>query len=167
MIIVECINYAGDCTKVKDYPILNDVLTVPNKLLYEAHNYEWFNSDNSYQALEKSINQHWGYIFQGNKSNGDLYTAPVWLGEFGTCHDSTTNCLNSTWWYSITQYLYNYDIPWSFWDYPGTESTAQGRTYGAPDSWGLLNAQWTDVANMVQINDLQKIQKPTTENGRF
>eukprot|EP01084_Bolivina_argentea_P253807 426484_1 len=156
LIIVEGIGYASDLTGVGNYPILDSDLLVPNKLLYSAHNYAWFQKNNSYYAFEKKINEKWGYIFQGNKSAGDEYLAPVWLGEFGTCHHSINNCLNGTWWKSITRYLYEYDISWAFWDYPGTKSTTENRRYGDIDKWGLLNSNWDDVYNMNEIQDLQQ-----------
>eukprot|EP01084_Bolivina_argentea_P098268 176616_1 len=61
LIIVEGIYYAQDLTGVRNHPILDSDLLIGNKLLYEAHNYEWFQQDNSYYALERSINVKWGF----------------------------------------------------------------------------------------------------------
>ena len=155
LIIIEGINYALDLTGVYHNPA---VLTVSNKLVYSAHDYSWDHSGSNadYNVMYKDLGDNWGYILTQNQS----YTAPVWIGEFGTCHYNS--CIKGdTWWNSIRQYIVNADIDWSWWAMDGTESTGDGRTYGSEETFGILNLTWNGMASQQLVMDLQAIMNVT------
>lgn len=146
LVFVEGISYAGDLTGVAQLPV---VLAFSNQLVYEAHEYQWYGATMSATQLQQRLDQRWGYIRTPEQS----YTAPVWLGEFGTCH-TNPNCLTNTalnsqglWFSSLIQYMKSTDIDWSYWAVNGTEARATGaggtRILGAEETYGVLNMTWS------------------------
>jgi endoglucanase len=113
------------------YPV---VLSVPHQLVYAPHNYSWDSG-----TSPTKLGQWWGYLLSSSS-----YQAPIWLGEFGTCNTSATNCLTATsqgvWWQTITKYLSSTDVDWSYWALNGT------RIDGSVESYGLLNSTWNGEA---------------------
>jgi len=153
LIIVEGLNYALDLTGVKSHPIQ---LNQTNKLVYEAHNYEWDYTITTYQSFKSTLDQSFGYIM----TEGQSYTAPVWLGEYGTCHTSVS-CVDSSqgqglWFQFIVQYIEDYDMGWAYWAVDGTQSSGDGRTYGAEEGYGILNTTWNGVA----LQEMMDVLKP-------
>ena len=55
-------------------------------------------------------------------------------------------------------YIGQNNLSFSYWDVDGTESTAQGRTFGAPDGYGVFNTSWTGPASLRMLQLLQSIQ---------
>jgi endoglucanase len=82
----------------------------------------------------------------------------VWLGEFGTNHTSPS----PVWWPWIEQYMTEKDLDWSFWALNGTQGKGYGRTFGAVETFGVLNAQWTDAASQNFLGALQALMPATT-----
>ncbi len=124
-------NPANGLRGVAGYPVQ---LSVPHQLVYSPHNYSW---DTGTSATK--LGQWWGYILASSS-----YQAPIWVGEFGTCDTSATNCLSATtqglWWQTITQYLASADIDWSYWALNGTKID------GTTETYGLLNPTWSGEA---------------------
>lgn len=146
LIFVEGVNYAGDLSGVASLPV---VLNSPGHLVYEAHDYPWYhNGFTSYSQLEQQLNNAWGYILTPNKP----YTAPVWVGEFGTCH-TQTSCLESSrpgpygfWLQNLLRYFTQNDVDWSYWALNGTEASGTGRRFGAEETFGILDPYWNAPA---------------------
>lgn len=172
LIIVEGLNYANDLTGAYSKPISFDK---PGRLVYEAHDYSWdhpFLVD--YDELSKDlgslscglgseeiVGDMWGFLLKQNEK----YTAPVWLGEFGTCHTSD-DCVEGDsqqgrWFTYLRQYLANADIDWSYWAFDGTQSSGTGRTFGAEEVYGIVNTTWNGIASKVLLHALQEIQNKT------
>ena len=135
--------WGGNLTGVAQYPVM---LTVPNKLVYSAHDYPasvfaqtWFSDPTYPKNLPKVWNSNWGYIFQNQ-------SAPVLVGEFGSTLAATSD---QTWMKSLLSYM-NGDLTLS-----GTSALTSGQkgiswTYWSlnPDSGdtgGILNNDWTTV----------------------
>jgi endoglucanase len=78
LIIVEGLNYANTMSMIKESPIQ---LSAPNKLVYSFHMYSWqsVTSFNTYSAFVEGLTAEVGYILE----QGQPWTAPLWLGEFG------------------------------------------------------------------------------------
>jgi endoglucanase len=135
-------NPVGGLRGVAGYPV---TLSVPHQLVYAPHNYSWDNG-----TSPTKLGQWWGYIL--GKSS---YTAPIWLGEFGTCDTSATTCLTSgtqgTWWQTITSYLQSTDADWSYWAVNGTQVP------GNTERYGLLNPSWTGEALPALTQSLRAI----------
>lgn len=144
LVIVEGVGYALDLSGVTGLPVR---LSVPNQLVYSAHDYGFdYSSLTSYADYVSRITPQWGYLVTGNPD------APLWLGEFGTCN-SAVSCVVSgkpgdggTWFGYLATFLQANSIDGSYWPLNGTQPTGKGRTYGAPESYGLLNAAWNGDA---------------------
>lgn len=159
LVFVEGVSYANDLTGVYSLPVS---LSVPNRLVYEAHDYAWDHSGlQSAAQLHTVLGNWWGYILAQGKS----YTAPVWVGEFGTCHASASCVTGSTgqglWFSALGQYLTGADIDWSYWALNGTEARGSGRTYGAEETYGVLDTAWSAPALSNLTAALQAIQPAT------
>jgi len=136
LIVVEGINYALDLTGVKN---LRVNLTVPNKVVYSAHDYSW---DTTFTTCEEFYNNFlipkWAYIVTEK-------IAPVFVGEFGTCYtDASCVQSQSTWMNCLTSFLKSNDLDWFYWSIDGTESSGSGRTWGALESFGLTDVTWSN-----------------------
>src|SRR5581483_4003971 len=139
LIIVEGINYALDLTGVASLPVR---LSVPNHLVYSAHDYSFDHNSVSNEAdLFTALDKAWGYII----TPGQPYTAPVWVGEFGNCHTSSS-CITGFWLSAFRDYLDQRDLDWSWWAVNGTEARGTIRTFGAEETYGILNPFWSAPA---------------------
>ena len=160
LVMVEGLNYANDLTGAYGLPVQ---LAVPNRLVYSAHDYA-FDHDGltTYSDLKTKLGNAWGYLLTQNQT----YTAPLWVGEFGTCHGSDT-CVDDTsgqgfWFAGIRQYLTEADIDWSYWAINGTQARGTGRTLGGEESYGVLDATWTKAASPKLLSALAAI-APSTQ----
>jgi endoglucanase len=144
LIIVEGLNYSTDFTGVYSNPL---VLGTQGRLVYSPHDYAWFhNGLMSYSDLKTALGNMWGFLLV----QGMPFTAPVWVGEFGTCH-TAADCVDSAsgqgfWFAGIREYLSEADIDWAYWPLNGTEARGQGRTYGAEETYGVLDVTWQKPA---------------------
>ncbi|HEY1916468.1 MAG TPA: cellulase family glycosylhydrolase [Streptosporangiaceae bacterium] len=156
LVFVEGVNYALDLSGVSSLPV---TLTDADHVVYEAHDYGFDHSGvASYDAWVAQIQSDWGYLAGKD---------PLWVGEFGTCNTAAT-CVSSTdtadlgvWFSAIVRYLDYHDVNWSYWAINGTESDGlpgQGRTYGSPETYGVLNTGWTAAASAALLTALQGIQ---------
>lgn len=145
LIIVEGINYALDLTGIANLPVK---LSIPNRLVYSAHDYSFdHNGVTSETALFAALDNAWGYII----TPGQPYTAPVWVGEFGNCHTSSS-CITGFWLSGFRDYLDQHDLDWSWWAINGTEARGTGRTFGAEETYGILNPYWSAPAITSELN---------------
>jgi endoglucanase len=127
--------WGGNLQGAGQYPVQ---LSVANRLVYSAHDYAtsvasqtWF-SDPSFPANMPGVwGKNWGYLF-------DQDVAPVWVGEFGTTLQSTTD---QTWLRSLVQYLRPTaadgadSFQWTFWSWNPDSG----------DTGGILKDDWTTV----------------------
>jgi endoglucanase len=159
LVFVEGVNYAGDLSGVSALPI---VLSAPNRVVYEAHNYGFFYSGNpltSYNDWVNRITPQWGYLVTGSNPQ------PLWLGEFGTCNTSST-CVNSTnnadlgfWFQMIARYIQANSLDWGYWPVNGTDSDYPnaGRTYGELENYGIFNTSWNAPSLPSLLSQLQTL----------
>jgi len=148
LVFVEGVNYALDLTGAKALPIRLNVL---NRLVYSAHDYGFDYSGSSsatgYSLYTSHVNTQWGYLMTG------LDPKPVWIGEFGTC-TTTDTCIDSNnrkdggyWFQMMSRYVEENGIDWTYWAVNGTQSTGNTRTYGAVETYGILNTSWNGPAS--------------------
>ena len=159
LIVVEGLSYAGDLGGPYTLPV---TLDVPNRLVYSAHDYSWFHPGVSdYQALKTELGNRWGYLL----TQGQPYTAPVLVGEFGTCHTAATCVTDATgqgfWFSGIRTYLGEADIDWAYWSINGTQARGTGRTFGAEETYGILDVAWQSPASEPLLSSLQALQPAT------
>ncbi|MGO8993498.1 MAG: glycoside hydrolase family 5 protein [Polyangiaceae bacterium] len=159
LVIVEGLNYSNDLTGVYSLPV---DLPVANRLVYSPHDYEFDHPAGiSASDLATDLGDEWGYILV----QGETYTAPIWVGEFGTCNTSDA-CVSGTsdqggWFSGFEAYLANADIDWSYWAFNGTEASGTGRTLGAPETYGVLDPTWDASASAALTSALQSLQPAT------
>ena len=136
-------------------------LSVPDRLVYTPHDYSWFHGEiNSYDDLAADLGGWWGFLIVEDQP----WTAPVWVGEFGTCNTSAS-CVQSSspggaWFEQFITYLSAGDIDWAYWPLNGTMARADDREFGAVDWYGVLNETWTGGELPELIESLQGIQEP-------
>ncbi|MDR3754186.1 MAG: glycoside hydrolase family 5 protein [Terracidiphilus sp.] len=144
LIFVEGVNYAGDLSGVASLPVQ---LNLANRLVYEAHDYGfWYSGFSSYSAYVNKITPKWGYLVTGSNPQ------PLWIGEFGTC-DSANTCVDSTyssdlgnWLDSMSAYVRDYGIDWSYWAINGTTETGNAGGFNTVEGYGVLNSTWNGSA---------------------
>ena len=118
------------------------------------------------------MEDHWGFIVApGNFT----YTAPLFVSEFGTCHNSM-DCLQAPdavsaaaragmhggrWFSYVTEYLRRKDIDWGYWALNGSTCKGTNRPSGAEEGYGLLNTCWNAYVFPPLLEALQAIQPPT------
>jgi endoglucanase len=159
LVVVEGINYSLDFTGVYARPL---TLNVQNRIVYEPHDYSFSHAAYaSYGAMATDLGNNWGFILAQNKP----YTAPVWVGEFGTSHASPSDVSDTSgqgfWFQNFRQYLATADIDWSYWALNGTEATGYSRTVDTEEGYGLLDTTWTKSALPQLTQALQALQAAT------
>lgn len=161
LIFVEGVSYAGDLSGVATLPIQ---LTVPNQLVYEAHDYGfWYsNGFSSYANYVSTITPKWGYLVTGSNPQ------PVWIGEFGTCNSGNT-CVSSSnatdlgyWFQVMSSYVEQYGLDWSYWAINGTTESGNGGGFNTVEGYGALNTSWNGSALPALTSRLQSMMATAT-----
>ncbi|MDR3632783.1 MAG: cellulase family glycosylhydrolase [Isosphaeraceae bacterium] len=137
--------WGGNLMGAGQYPV---VLNVPNRVVYSPHDYPasvynqtWFSAANYPNNLPSVWTEYWGYLYQQD-------IAPVWLGEFGSMLQTTSD---QQWYQQITSYLANtasspsvagqQGISWTWWSWNPNSA----------DTGGILQNDWQTVnQNKVQ-----------------
>lgn len=143
-------------------------LEVPNKLVYVSHDYPWWHPDviPDYNGYKEDVENNWGFVVQENQN----WTAPLFVSEFGTCHDSMS-CLEDTgsvlpgmtggrWFQFLTTYLKEIDVDFSTWAWNGSTCKGDGRNYGTEEGYGIANICWNGIAYQPMLESPQELQKP-------
>lgn len=137
--------WGGNLMGAGQYPV---VLNVPNRVVYSPHDYpasvynqRWFSAPDYPNNLPAVWNQYWGYLYRQD-------IAPVWVGEFGSKLQTTSD---QQWYQQITSYLGNttstpsvagqQGISWTYWSWNPNSG----------DTGGILQDDWKSVnQNKVQ-----------------
>jgi aryl-phospho-beta-D-glucosidase BglC (GH1 family) len=136
--------WGGNLMGAGTYPV---ALTVPNHVVYSPHDYPstvasqpWFSASNYPNNLPGIWTQFWGYLYRED-------IAPVWLGEFGSKLQTTSD---QQWFQQIVTYLGSTSgapagglgMSWSFWEWNPNSA----------DTGGILQDDWTTVnENKAQV----------------
>lgn len=126
-------------------------LNVAHQVVYSAHDYPasvygqpWFSDTNYPNNLPGVWSKHWGYLVENN-------IAPVYLGEFGT-KDQTTS--DGQWFRSLASYIGANSLSFTFWCLnPDSDDTG-----------GILQDDWRTV-NQDKQNVLQSLLAPLVGTG--
>lgn len=154
--------WGGNLSDAGKFPV---VFNVANRLVYSPHDYpasvfpqKWF-SDPSYPKNLPSVwNKNWGYLFQQN-------IAPVWIGEFGTKLQTTSD---KQWLSTLVQYLggdFNIDgksdltsgqlgVSWTYWSWNPNSG----------DTGGILADDWKTV-NQPKVDAIAPIEFPVSDTS--
>ncbi|MBV9279600.1 MAG: alpha/beta hydrolase fold domain-containing protein, partial [Chloroflexi bacterium] len=118
------------------------------QIVYSVHEYgphmwqgDWFNLKTTYASLAKRWTTLWGYLLDANQ----YLRAPIFVGEFGTCHDYWS-CITDTagwkqgfWFKSFVRYLHEHpQVGWAYWSLNATGPFhAQD-----PNFYSLVSSDW-------------------------
>jgi endoglucanase len=86
-----------------------------------------------------------GYLLQ----QGQAYTGPLWLSEYGVALNGDNGTLSSgdqAYLSCLVQYMEGNDADWSYWAIMGDYYVREGQL-GYNESYGLLDPTWTDWQN--------------------
>lgn len=153
-------------------------LRVPHRLVYSVHDYgpdmaralPWAqlgSTATTAHACREVWDQAWGYLVRDG-------VAPIWVGEFGTPNglragdpraaadftDGNDRNPQGAWFSYLVDYIRELGLSWSIWALNGTQSPGPGRTAGAPEWYGVLAPDWTEVASAPMMARLQSIMGP-------
>jgi len=143
LVMVEGVAYALDFSGPIAAPI-----ALPagheHQLVYSPHDYqEYHPSDVNADPgrLAALLTRSWGQLATGPNAT------PVWIGEFGTCHTASIGCGDNhdhshEWFLDLAQYIDAHDLGWSYWPLNGTQSRGSTRTFGAEETFGVLDTTW-------------------------
>src|SRR5271157_25167 len=157
LVFTEGINYALDLSGVATLPV---VLNVPNRVIYEAHDYGFDYSSNPLAGPADwvgRITPKWGYLVTGSNPQ------PLWIGEFGTCNTSNA-CVNTAsntdlgfWFQIFGQYVQSNSLDWCYWPANGTYSKYPNanKIYGTVETYGILNTAWNGPSLPSLLSQLQ------------
>jgi endoglucanase len=136
--------WGGDLAAAKRYPVQ---LSVPNHLVYEAHDYgpsvsyqTWFQAKNFPDNLPAIWERNWAYL----KDQG---IAPVLLGEFGG--QSMGSDTEGKWQTTLVSFIKQHGISYTYWCWNPDSG----------DTGGILNYDWQTVNN-AKLNVLRTYQAP-------
>ena len=137
--------WGGNLMEAGAYPV---VLNTTNRVVYSPHDYpasvygqNWFSAANYPNNLPSVWDQYWGYLYRQD-------IAPVWLGEFGSMLQTTSD---QQWYQQITTYLGStastpstpgqQGMGWTWWSWNPDSG----------DTGGILQDDWQTVnQNKVQ-----------------
>ena len=149
LIIVEGMNFANNLSPIKLKTIQLDQ---PNKLVWSFHYYNWeprVARFDSYEELRDDLDNNIAFVLE----EGHDYTAPLWLGEFGTSSESF-------YWKYLIQYLSERpQIGWAYWSYDGYKYTPEDDA-----AYGILNNDYKTVRHPWKLAALQSVQDGITIN---
>ena len=119
--------WGGGLADVAAHPIS---LSVAHQLVFSVHDYpssvyaqKWFSAPNYPANLPSVWNANFGYLQRAG-------TAPVFIGEFGTQLQTTSD---QQWLTALVKYIHTYGFSWGFWSYNPDSG----------DTGGLVADDWT------------------------
>ena len=147
LMFVEGISSANDVSGTRQRPVR---FSVPNKVVYSAHVYGWSGWSSffmytmrRYPAFALDMESRWGYLLRTD-------VAPVWVGEFGTKHQSNSFDLN--YWNHLIRYLQETDADWGYGRLDQPTSTIRGN-----ETDGLLMNDWETPFDDFRMTDLKRL----------
>jgi endoglucanase len=136
--------WGGNLSLAGQFPV---VLSVPNKLVYEAHDYgpgvsnqKWFQAADFPANLSSLWYTHWAYL----KLSG---IAPVLVGEFGG--RSVGSDTEGVWQRTLFEYLQSNGFDYTYWCWNPNSS----------DTGGVLQDDWTTL-DQAKLSVLRAYQWP-------
>lgn len=158
LIVVEGINFPRvHLSRVAKAPVR---LSVPNRLVYAAHNYGFIGPDAlgetygemDWESFSTAMDAEWGHI----ASEGHPYTAPVWMSEFGVGFAS----IDDKWFAHIIRYLDEGDFDFAYWPL-----NAGPKASGEDEPYGLLESDWVTPRRDFRTEALLGIAAPKRGPG--
>ncbi|KAI9675398.1 MAG: hypothetical protein M1817_001302 [Caeruleum heppii] len=137
LVIIGGLDYATDLSWV-----YNDdaELIVPNRTVWEFHWYSWSHGSTDCGELKDQIGHQAGFLL----TQGRLYTAPLWLSEFGSQmsgdleDDGYLSC--------VVDYMSSNDAEWAVWALQGSYYIRDGNI-DADEQFGVMTRDWSGWRN--------------------
>jgi endoglucanase len=160
LVMVDGLNFSGDLTAVSTYPLDRVPRTNPQgipaaNLVYAPH---------EYSGDPTAWGDNWGYIL----TQGQSYTAPIWVGEWGDFTSQPNTCPNSSFRCTFISYLQQADIDWSWWPLNGVHSDAgsssgsnQFKAWFEVEPFGLTDTSWNIKTGLDLFDQIRPIQACT------
>ncbi len=150
LVMVEGPEYSTNFAGVDKLPVQ---LKVAHRLVYSPHAYA--PPEPGFSNYEQMAEVYAGRV-------GMLMTmkdtAPIWVGEFGTCQKLDCG-QNSDWFRLFVRYLKEHpEVGWSYWPLNGTQSSGAGRKYDTLETYGLLTTDYRGIAAPEIVKDLQSVE---------
>jgi len=102
----------------------------------------FFVSASGYWLLADHLDRHWGFVLE----EGQPYTAPVVLGEFGTSR-------SDDFWRALVRYVAERDLDFAYWPLNGQKwNHDEGKL--VEETYGLLDSSWTGVRHDWKLRDV-------------
>ncbi len=136
--------WGGNLEGAEKFPVQ---LSMPNKLVYEAHDYgpsvsqqSWFSATNFPQNLAAVWVKHWAYLQQSQNT-------PVLVGEFGG--PSVGQDVGGIWQRTLVAFLKANNMSYTYWCWNPNSG----------DTGGILENDWTTI-NQAKLDLLKTYQWP-------
>ncbi|MGF1779429.1 glycoside hydrolase family 5 protein [Vibrio nomapromontoriensis] len=174
LIIVEGINWQGATPALGGWrPVIEGAKTNPvnlkrpNKLIYAAHNYAytgprhmgadsvWYGNGPKYQdltleELRQTIDKEFAFVSELER----IYTAPIWLSEFGANFDpSKASDLEKKWLENIVDLLIEKDYSFAWWPLNATRVQQVIKL----DDYALLTEDWGQFRNDWRFEHIDRL----------
>lgn len=147
-------------------------LDVSGRLVYAVHDYRWIHPGTEiYPVFAAYLWLRFGHLVaRGLVAGDDRGVAPIYLSETGTCTtpNATERCHpdDPRYWRHLVRYLERTDLDFAYWPLNGTQGAGYGRTYGAPETYGLLRPDWSGYGDQRVMAALRRLQRPRRGPGR-
>lgn len=136
LIAVGGVDYSTDLSFLGDQPF--DRSAYPEKIVWEFHSYSWSTDTSDCSAYQSTLGDNAGYLL----AEGEEYTGPLWLSEFGYAVESPSD--EETGYIScLVEYMEDNDAEWAYWALQGSYYVRDG-TVNLDESFGVLNSDWSD-----------------------
>lgn len=177
LVMVEGVGYGRDLTRAYHDPVPTDARELPrDRLVYSPHEYSDTagdcNGSGDCSNVHDNLGRQWGFLIKQRGGGGlEPFTAPVWVGEFGTCTDKGADCISSSsndkgrWFPEFANYLRQGDIDWSYWPVNGTRSTGASRRLGDAETYGVLDQSWSRPSSHPLLCALRSLEDPSQGPG--
>lgn len=132
-------SYATDLSFLYSNPL--DRSAYPDKVVWEFHNYQWSWSYSDCADHQAKLGQKTGFLL----SEGQDYTGPLWLSEFGWNLD-TPSAVEIDYYTCLVDYMTGNDADWAFWALQGSYYIRDGQT-NFEETFGIVNKDWSDWRN--------------------
>ena len=155
LIIVGGILSNGNLVGVLTHPIN---LNLPERLVYSGHIYPFSPviSDLPYPYFKTVMHNMQTFVADA----GFNYSAPYWMGEFGSGGG------NDEKWQNIVKFLYETDHDWAYWSIDGYKYPDEGQFFTSililnkhclGEGYGLLEDDYVTIRHQWKIDQLQSI----------
>ncbi|PGH10656.1 hypothetical protein AJ79_05370 [Helicocarpus griseus UAMH5409] len=135
LIVIGGVGYATDLSYLGGRPF--DRSRYADKVVWEFHHYEWTMAGAGCEARIAEMGRKAGFLL----TQGEEYTGPLFLSEFGWNQDAATE-EERAYYECIVRYMESNDAEWAYWGAMGSYYVREGQL-NFDEGFGLLNTDWS------------------------